>query len=111
MKRNELTKDRFVKITKNIQTYIEWTNSVYDLGITFDESPDLTGDLIDLLDMWFGNYDSKYGGAVSYFVFDLDFGKDYYEGCFMDGERNIDLSSVEKVWEYLNEVNDIQQED
>lgn len=45
---------------------------------------------------------------IQYFIWELDFGKEYKDGCvnYKDG-TNIDLSSSEKLWEFLkNEQND-----
>ena len=39
--------------------------------------------------------------TIKYFIYDLHFGKDYEPGCFSSGGKEIDLSSVEKLYEYL----------
>lgn len=39
---------------------------------------------------------------IQYFVYDLDFGKEYTEGCFteIDG-TSIDISTAEKLYDYI----------
>lgn len=41
------------------------------------------------------------GGDISYFIYELDYGKDYQEGCLSDENGNIDISTPEKLYEFL----------
>jgi len=43
---------------------------------------------------------------VSYFIYELDFGRKYVPGCVtdgvgVDGGANIDISTAERLWEFL----------
>lgn len=40
-------------------------------------------------------------GDISYFIYELDYGNDYQEGCISDENGNIDFSSPEKLYDYL----------
>ncbi len=42
------------------------------------------------------------GNEIEYFIYDLNFGKDYNEGCLteMDGTP-IDISTAEKLYDYI----------
>ena len=43
---------------------------------------------------------------IEYFIYDLNFGAKYHEGCANNADgSNIDLSSAEKLWELLVEEN------
>ncbi|MBP3325091.1 MAG: hypothetical protein J6L77_01555 [Coprococcus sp.] len=41
------------------------------------------------------------GSDISYFIYELDYGKDYHEGCISDENGNIDFSTPEKLYDYL----------
>lgn len=40
-------------------------------------------------------------GNISYFIYELDYGKKYQEGCISDQSGNIDISTPEKLYDYL----------
>lgn len=40
-------------------------------------------------------------GNISYFIYELDYGRDYREGCISDNNDNIDISTPEKLYDYL----------
>ena len=53
---------------------------------------------VDLLEELMGD-DSE---TISYFCYDLEFGRKYYPGCITEEDgTEIDLSNAEKLWEYL----------
>lgn len=41
------------------------------------------------------------GGNISYFIYELDFGREYREGCVSDNNGNIDISTPEKLYDLL----------
>lgn len=52
--------------------------------------------IIDLLDDYYKD------DIISYWVYELDFGKKYKEGCFQDTcGKSIDISTIEKLYDYL----------
>lgn len=40
-------------------------------------------------------------GNISYFIYELDYGKEYKEGCILDNKDFIDISSAEKLYDFL----------
>ena len=40
-------------------------------------------------------------GNSSYFIYKLDYGREYQEGCFSDKNGNIDISTPEKLYDFL----------
>ena len=39
---------------------------------------------------------------IDYFMYELDFGKKYYDGCVLDKDKSIiDLSNAENLYEFL----------
>lgn len=59
--------------------------------------------MVDLLSLAMGSeVGTCNGNEIEYFIYDLNFGKDYAEGCFteMDGTP-IDISTAEKLYDYI----------
>ncbi len=42
-------------------------------------------------------------GNISYFIYELDYGREYREGCVSDKNGNIDISTPEKLYDLLME--------
>ncbi len=40
-------------------------------------------------------------GNISYFIYGLDYGKEYQDGCVSDENGNIDISTPEKLYDFL----------
>lgn len=40
-------------------------------------------------------------GNISYFIYELDYGKEYQDGCVLDSNGNIDISTPEKLYDFL----------
>lgn len=45
--------------------------------------------------------DDRLGSVISYFIYDLDFGKDYKPGYYIDDDKDIDISTAEKLYDYI----------
>ncbi len=41
------------------------------------------------------------GGTISYFIYEIDYGKGYQAGCMSDENGDIDISTPEKLYDYL----------
>lgn len=103
-----ISKDKFVEIINRLKSYDELQNKINDL---FKEN-------IDNKEMDFMNAGSICIGhesvvvyllermfdtdMISYFIYELDYGKKYKAGCVLDENMNeIDLSTAEKMYDYL----------
>lgn len=40
-------------------------------------------------------------GNISYFIYELDYGREYKDGCVSDNNGNIDISTPEKLYDFL----------
>ena len=40
-------------------------------------------------------------GNISHFIYELDYGREYQEGCVSDKNGNIDISTPEKLYDFL----------
>ena len=103
-----ISKDKFVEIINRLRSYNNLQDKINDL---FKEN-------IDNREMDFMNagsicvahesvvvyllekiFDTD---MISYFIYELDYGKKYKAGCVLDENMNeIDLSTAEKMYDYL----------
>ena len=103
-----ISKEKFVEIINRLKNYNELQNKINDLF----------KDNIDNKEMDFMNAGSICIGhesvvvyllermfdtdMISYFIYELDYGEKYKEGCVLDENmNNIDLSTAEKLYNYL----------
>lgn len=103
-----ISKEKFVEIINRLKGYTELQNKINDLF----------RDNIDNKEMDFVNAGSICIGhesvvvyllenmfdtdMISYFIYELDYGEKYKEGCVLDENMNeIDLSTAEKMYDYL----------
>ena len=103
-----ISKEKFVEIINRLKSYNELQNKINDLF----------RDNIDNKEMDFMNAGSICIGhesvvvyllermfdtdMISYFIYELDYGKKYKAGCVLDENMNeIDLSTPEKLYDYL----------
>ena len=103
-----ISKDKFVEIINRLRSYNNLQDKINDL---FKEN-------IDNREMDFMNagsicvahesvvvyllekmFDTD---MISYWIYDLEYGKKYREGCVLDANMKIiDISTVEKLYDYL----------
>ena len=103
-----ISKDKFIEIINRLKSYDELQNKINDL---FKEN-------IDNKEMDFMNAGSICIGhesvvvyllenmfdtdIINYWIYELDYGEKYTEGCVLDENmNNIDLSTAEKLYDYL----------
>lgn len=105
-----ITKERFVEIIKRLENYNRLQgriNGLFNECIDNKESDFCNAGsicighesvVVELLENMFNT------DMVSYWVYDLDYGRKYKDGYVQDGEGNIiDLSTLEKLYDYLIE--------
>lgn len=104
-----LTKQEFVDILNRLREATElvdkveelFRNSRENLECDFRNGAGLQitheGIVIKLLEILMRDN----AGNISYFIYELDYGKTYQEGCISDQSGNIDFSTSEKLYDYL----------
>lgn len=111
-----ISKEKFVEIINRLRNYNDLQNKINDL---FEENIDnKEKDFINAGSICIGHesvvvyllekmFDTD---MISYFIYELDYGKKYKAGCVLDENMNeIDLSTAEKMYDYL--VQDIESEE
>ena len=103
-----ISKEKFLEIINRLKKYDELQNDINEL---FCESIDnKEKDFINAGSICIGHesvvvyllenmFDTD---MISYWIYELDYGEKYTEGCVLDENmNNIDLSTSEKLYDYL----------
>lgn len=103
-----ISKEKFVEIINRLKKYNELQNDINEL---FNESIDNKEmDFINAGSICIGHesvvvyllekmFDTD---MISYWIYELNYGKEYTDGCVLDENMNeIDLSTAEKMYDYL----------
>lgn len=111
-----ISKEKFVEIINRLKNYNELQDKIDNLFK--DNIENRERDFINAGSICIGHesvvvyllekiFDTD---MISYFIYELDYGKKYKAGCVLDENMNeIDLSTAEKMYDYL--VQDIEGED
>ena len=93
--------EQFLKILNDLETEINRLQKLSELGLELENKLIVT--IFEMLNAHFSLKKNEYIGTdLEYFIFELDFGKKYKDGCFIDANgKNIDLSSAENLYKYL----------
>ena len=94
--------ENFEKILNAIELTLEKNSKRSEILSELYESfvvtePDLVSDVIKLLESEFADE----GEWISYFIYDLSFGKDYQDGCITDHDKNISLKTIRELYDFL----------
>lgn len=110
-----ISKEKFVEIINRLKNYNELQDKIDNLFK--DNIENRERDFINAGSICIGHesvvvyllekiFDTD---MISYFIYELDYGKKYKAGCVLDENMNeIDLSTPEKLYDYL--VQDIESE-
>lgn len=110
MKENKiLSKEQFVKALKELQQVDEFTAEVNEVIRKHRDdicTDFINGDglgvahkdlVIELLDKIMGSQSKD----VDYWVYELEYGKKYFEGCVLQDDKPVDISTAEKLYDYM----------
>lgn len=98
-----IDRDTFTKCINSITAINKWMDDCCDLGINLDNNDivvEIQTCLVDLLCKCC-NDDSDNIPAICYFLYDLQGGECWNSDAFWYNGEEVDLSSVDKLWEYL----------
>ena len=104
-----ISKEKFVEIIDKLRKVNDFVNEVNDKAREIREQVNndwFDGNnlfishentVIELLESIFNDTED-----ISWWVYELDYGRKYQDGCIKDGQgNNIDLSTSEKLYDYL----------
>ena len=111
-----ISKEKFVEIINRLKNYNELQDKIDELfkdNIENREKDFMNAGsicvghesvVVELLEKMFDT------DIISYWIYELNYGKEYTDGCVLDENMNeIDLSTAEKLYDYL--VQDIESEE
>ena len=104
-----ITKKFFVKtmniIEKQMKHDWEFSDKLSDIYNCYVEPYDnysMLGHLITILTETLEPHLNKCDDTmIEYFIYELDFGKKYKEGCYSVDNENVDISTTEKLYDHL----------
>lgn len=98
-----MDKELFVKIINRIKKCFDNSDAIYDLTDGKIDILDIDGiSTIDLLIELLEIQMCDIGGDIVYFIYELDFGAGYEDGCVVGGDgTHIDFSTAEKLYDFL----------
>jgi hypothetical protein len=105
MKDGTFTYEDFCGVLNTIKKYKDFIDAIYEVAHVdvFECEPvqNLEDELFNTLEKIIGDEESQW---ISYWVYELDFGKKYHPGTVTVEGENIPFKTVEDLWIFLNEV-------
>lgn len=107
-----ISKTKFVSIIETIKNREDLVSKIDDICLEYrtllrDDLPYSSNiiiggeeEIVDLLTLIMKDVDT-----ISWWIWEEDFGRNFVMGDFTNGDKNIDLSTAEKLYDYLKEVN------
>lgn len=100
---SKITKEDFIGYIGAIQKVVEFSDKFNDVIHEYAEDgyvffPDCTQPLIDLLEKVMDA-----GDDISYFCWELEFGKEWEPGMVEVDGKDVKLQTIEDLWEFINE--------
>ena len=103
-----MNKEIFVKNINNIKNLLNKLDQLYDVtngAINLHEINEIFELIVGLIEL-LGIEMNDTKKDIAYFIFELDFGAEYEDGCAVDeisgNSVHIDLSTTEKLYDYLS---------
>lgn len=98
-----ITKEEFCKIIRRLQKNCDRQTEIDDVFDTIINFEDVSDVVINLLEKIMGiKADDIWGSDISYFCYELDFGRAWTPDSITDTDGNsIDISTAEKLYDYL----------
>ena len=111
-----ISKEKFVEIINRLKNYNELQDKIDELFKDNIENREkdfmnaasiCVGDEREVVKLLEKMFDTD---IISYWIYELNYGKEYTDGCVLDENMNeIDLSTAEKLYDYL--VQDLESEE
>ena len=107
----KIDKETFIKSMNAIKAAEDLLHNLYTLDIYISENEvlcNLISSYIDLISISVNDSlnQKDFYSDLSYFIYDLDWGKTWKPGMVTENGKDIDMSSIEKMWEYFNRPKD-----
>lgn len=99
----DISKEDFCKIINRLQKSLDKQDEINHVLGAVIETGDLSDTVVELLEKLMNiETDDSYGSDIGYFVWELDFGRNWTPDSITDMNGNsIDFSTAEKLYDYL----------
>lgn len=104
----ELSKEKFIEMLNFMKKKEQYVQQLIELmqknNLEFIYSPydEYNSNIIDLLASLFENED-RAKDWIAYWVYELDYGDRYFDGCVSHGNTDIKLKTADDLFNYLIE--------
>lgn len=108
-----LSKEQFVKVIDKLKAANDLQNKIQDLMYEADDNID--HDFMNAASLMINHEDSVVqllqvimndkDDDIPYFIYELDYGRDYIPGCYTIYGENVDISTAEKLYDLLKNNN------
>ena len=104
----ELSREKFTEMLNFMKKKERYIQQLIELiqknNLEFSYSPydEYNSNIIDLLASLFENED-RAKDWISYWVYDLNYGDKYFDGCVSHGSTDIRLKTADDLYNYLTE--------
>lgn len=101
-----LTKEEFKEAINILKAYSAFEDKMYKISngaielFEVNELQNLQDSYVNLISKAMNLDDSK-EYTLDYYLWELNFGKHYTDGCFTENDNAIDISDDEKLYDYL----------
>lgn len=113
--KNILTKEEFVSVIERMKAISDFEGELYEMYYHFagDASapvhPSLDSELIGVLNRMFCQAEEEWYTDIEYFIYELDYGRDWEPGKVIQDGKDIDISDAGKLYDYLmSQIEDIE---
>ena len=103
------SKEQFVKVINRLKAANDLQNDVQNL--MHEAQDNIDNDFMNAASLMINHEDTVVhllqiimddeDDDIPYFIYDLNYGRDYEPGCITSGGKNIDFSTAEAVYDYL----------
>ena len=101
-----MTKKKFIKYMKVLRAWSEYSDKCYKVGLNFLEQKgavNLENAFVELLEEACGIKEDSWGYSdISYFAYELDYGKKWKPGTITEADgTDIKMETAEDLWDYI----------
>ena len=93
-----ISRELFKEVLEKLQSYQQKETAIYRQGLDLME---VTESLIGAIFILLKDSTNDEDELISFFCYDLDFGKDWQEGCVTEDGKDIKLQTVDDLYNIL----------
>ena len=101
-----IDKETFIKCMSSLEALDKFISKLNDVGINLFENYEINTVIDNFTDLLSNCVDDEINqkniySNLSYFIYDLDWGKNYKPGMVKEDGKDVNFSTIENMWEYF----------